>query len=155
MTETLRVSFGGLAANKLRSGLTVLGLMIGVASVIVLIAVGTGSSAAVTAQIDALGSNVLLVQNIPSLGGLRSGGTTTAAQLTLAAVSALQDKFLLPDVASVSPVVSADSVTLATTARPTAPPRSMEPLRVTSRLATTRSHKAPGSPAHKSKPTAA
>ena len=40
MTETLRVALAGLAANKLRSGLTILGLMIGVGSVIVLIAVG-------------------------------------------------------------------------------------------------------------------
>ena len=45
--ETIRVAFAGLAANKLRTGLTILGLMIGVGSVIVLIAVGTGSSAAV------------------------------------------------------------------------------------------------------------
>ena len=61
MSETLRVALAGLAANKLRSGLTILGLMIGVGSVIVLIAVGTGSSTAVENQIDALGSNVLLV----------------------------------------------------------------------------------------------
>ena len=45
MSETVRVAFGGLAANKLRSGLTILGLMIGVGSVIVLISVGTGSFA--------------------------------------------------------------------------------------------------------------
>ncbi len=63
--ETIRVAFAGLAANKLRSGLTILGLMIGVGSVIVLIAVGTGSSAAVQSQIDALGSNVLLVSTTP------------------------------------------------------------------------------------------
>ena len=76
MIETVRVALGGLSANKLRSGLTILGLMIGVGSVIVLIAVGTGSSAAVTNQIDALGSNVLLVSGAPSLGGLffRGGG---------------------------------------------------------------------------------
>ena len=43
-TGTLRVAWGGLAANKLRSGLTILGMTIGVASVIVLIAVGNGSS---------------------------------------------------------------------------------------------------------------
>ena len=42
--ETFRIAIGGLLANKLRSGLTVLGLTIGVASVIVLISVGTGSS---------------------------------------------------------------------------------------------------------------
>ena len=80
MIETVRVALGGLSANKLRSGLTILGLMIGVGSVIVLIAVGTGSSAAVTNQIDALGSNVLLVSGAPSLGGLffRGGGGARA-----------------------------------------------------------------------------
>ena len=70
MTETVRVALTGLSANKLRSGLTILGLMIGVGSVIILVAVGTGSSAAVQSQIEALGSNVLLVQSAPTLGGL-------------------------------------------------------------------------------------
>jgi putative ABC transport system permease protein len=110
MTETLRVAFAGLVANKLRSGLTILGLMIGVGSVIVLIAVGTGSSNAVQAQIDALGSNVLLVQSTPSLGGLR--GTSSSTALTPADATALQNSFKAPDVQSVSPVVSAGSVTL-------------------------------------------
>jgi putative ABC transport system permease protein len=111
MIESIRVALSGLAANKLRSGLTILGLMIGVGSVIVLIAVGTGSSNAVQSQIDALGSNVLLVQTTPTLGGLRgtaSGGTS----LTLADVTALQNTITAPDVASVSPVVNANSVTL-------------------------------------------
>jgi putative ABC transport system permease protein len=112
MIESIRVALSGLGANKLRSGLTILGLMIGVGSVIVLIAVGTGSSNAVQQQIDALGSNVLLVQSGPSLGGLRSGGASTSAALTLADVTALQNTFTAPDVASVSPVVSANSVTL-------------------------------------------
>ena len=43
MIEIVRVALAGLTANKLRTGLTVIGLMIGVGSVIVLIAVGTGS----------------------------------------------------------------------------------------------------------------
>jgi putative ABC transport system permease protein len=68
VTETVRVALSGLAANKLRSGLTILGLMIGVGSVIVLIAVGTGSSSAVQSQIDALGSNVLTVTSTGALG---------------------------------------------------------------------------------------
>ena len=63
-------------ANKLRSALTILGLMIGVGSVIVLISVGNGSSTAVQKQIDALGSNVLMVIATPSLGGL--GGARPA-----------------------------------------------------------------------------
>ena len=56
MIETIRVALAGLAANKLRSGLTILGLMIGVGSVIVLIAVGTGSSAAVRTRSISLGA---------------------------------------------------------------------------------------------------
>ena len=111
MSETIAVAFAGLTANKLRSGLTILGLMIGVGSVIVLIAVGTGSSNAVEQQIDALGSNVLMVSATPSLGGLRSGASAST-KLTLADVSALQNRFKAPDVQSVSPVVNANIVTL-------------------------------------------
>ena len=102
MIETVRVALAGLAANKLRSGLTILGLMIGVGSVIVLIAVGTGSSAAVTNQIDQLGSNVLLVSGAPTLGGLfRGGGATASAStgLTVADANALANPFQAPDVA--------------------------------------------------------
>ena len=112
MSETIRVALGGLAANKLRTGLIVLGLMIGVGSVIVLIAVGTGSSTAVQNQIDSLGSNVLMVISSSGLGGLR-GSTTSGSQLTLGDATALQNRFLAPDVKSVSPVVSANGVTLA------------------------------------------
>jgi putative ABC transport system permease protein len=110
MIETIRVAFAGIVANKLRSGLTILGLMIGVGSVIVLIAVGTGSSDAVQKQIDALGSNVLLVQSAQGLGGARGASSSTA--LTAADATALQNSFQAPDVASVSPVVTANGVTL-------------------------------------------
>ncbi len=115
MIETVRVALAGLAANKLRSGLTILGLMIGVGSVIVLIAVGTGSSAAVTNQIDQLGSNVLLVSGAPTLGGLfRGGGGAASASsgLTVADANALVNPYQAPDVESSSPVVTANSVTL-------------------------------------------
>jgi putative ABC transport system permease protein len=109
--ESLRVAFAGLIANKLRSALTILGLTIGVGSVIVLIAVGTGSSNAVQKQIDALGSNVLLVQNATALGGLR-GTPTSSTSLTLADANALENSYQAPDVQSVSPVVNANGVTL-------------------------------------------
>jgi putative ABC transport system permease protein len=112
MTETVRVAFAGLAANKLRSGLTILGLMIGVGSVIVLVAVGTGSSSAVEQQIESLGSNVLLVTSGPTLGGLRGGAQTSATSLTMADANALESKLQAPDVASASPVVNANDVTL-------------------------------------------
>jgi putative ABC transport system permease protein len=112
MTETVRVALGGLSANKLRTALTVLGLMIGVGSVIVLIAVGTGSSSAVEKQIDALGSNVLLVTSATQLGGFGGGGQSSSTSLSLADADALQDHFKAPDVKSVSPVVNGSSVTL-------------------------------------------
>jgi putative ABC transport system permease protein len=111
MIETIRVAFAGLLANRLRSGLTILGLTIGVGSVIVLIAVGTGSSDAVQKQINALGSNVLLVQNTSAIGGLR-GTTSSSTALTPADATALENRFQAPDVADVSPVVTASGVTL-------------------------------------------
>jgi len=112
--EILRVALGGLTANKLRSGLTILGLMIGVGSVIVLIAVGTGSSSAVENQIDSLGSNVLLVSGAPTLGGLfgRGGGASAGTGLTLADANALAGSVQAPDVKTSSPVANANSVTL-------------------------------------------
>ena len=112
MTETLRVAFGGLSANKLRTMLTVLGLMIGVGSVIVLIAVGTGSSSAVEKQIDALGSNVLLVTSATQLGGFGAFAGSSSNSLTLDEADALENRFKAPDVKSVSPVVTGSSVTL-------------------------------------------
>jgi putative ABC transport system permease protein len=108
--EVIRVAWAGLVANALRSALTILGLMIGVGSVIVLIAVGTGSSDAVARQIDALGSNVLLVSSGPTLGGLFGGGA--AQPLTVADANALVNRYTAPDVLSASPVVNAGSVTL-------------------------------------------
>jgi putative ABC transport system permease protein len=110
--ETLRIAWSGITANKLRSGLTILGMTIGVASVIVLIAVGNGSSKAVQSRIQSLGTNVLLVQ---SSGGSRGGArasTTTSVSLTKADAEALQNPSLAPDVRSASPVVNASSVKL-------------------------------------------
>jgi putative ABC transport system permease protein len=111
--ETLRIAWGGIAANKLRSGLTILGMTIGVASVIILIAVGNGSSKAVTESIQALGTNVLLVQSGGIRGAGRLGGADAGAvSLTKQDAAALQDKQLAPDVKSAAPVVDATDVTL-------------------------------------------
>ncbi|WP_027006666.1 ABC transporter permease [Conexibacter woesei] len=113
LAETLRIALGGIVANKLRSGLTILGMTIGVASVIVLVAVGNGSKQQVQASVRALGSNVLLVQSQGARGGpgLFGGGGATVS-LTQADATALQDPFNAPDVKSASPVVTASSTTL-------------------------------------------
>src|SRR5580698_11497314 len=68
--ESFKFAMQGVTANKMRSTLTMLGIVIGIASVITLVAVGTGSSAAVQASIDRLGSNTLYVlPNPPGVGG--------------------------------------------------------------------------------------
>ena len=105
--ETLRLALAGIFANKLRSGLTILGMTIGVASVIVLIAVGNGSSKAVQASIQALGSNVLLVQSGFSFGGTATSTFTAPVSLSIADASALQNRTEAPDVAAAAPTVNA------------------------------------------------
>jgi putative ABC transport system permease protein len=110
MKETIATAWAGLTANKLRSGLTILGLMIGVGSVIALIAVGRGSDSAVESEISSLGSNTLTVSAAQTLGGLFGSGTTSG--LTMADADALDNHFEDPDVKSVSPVEDASSVTL-------------------------------------------
>jgi putative ABC transport system permease protein len=110
--ETLRIAWGGILANKLRSGLTILGMTIGVAAVIILIAVGNGSSKAVEERIENLGTNVLLVESGALRGGARFGGSTSAVSLTKQDAAALQNRSEAPDVKSASPVVNATGVTL-------------------------------------------
>jgi putative ABC transport system permease protein len=110
--ETLRIALGGILANKLRSGLTILGMTIGVASVIVLVAVGNGSKQEVQAGIQALGSNVLLVQAGGARGGPGFGGGSSGFTLTQQDATALEDEFNAPDVKSASPVVTSSSPTL-------------------------------------------
>jgi putative ABC transport system permease protein len=100
--EVVRFALRGLSANKLRSALTMLGILIGVAAVILLVAVGNGSAKAISDRIEALGTNTITVM---SAG--RGGSTSTALTTTIS--DALVDKELAPDVASVSPVVSASA----------------------------------------------
>jgi putative ABC transport system permease protein len=109
--ESVRAAFGGIAANPLRSLLTILGMTIGVASVIVLIAVGNGSKRKVQAGIQALGTNVLLVQAQGAFGGPGAFGRSSVT-LTQKDADALQDEFNAPDVKSASPVVNASSASL-------------------------------------------
>jgi putative ABC transport system permease protein len=105
--ETLRLALTGIFANKLRSGLTILGMTIGVASVIVLIAVGNGSSRAVAASIEALGTNVLLVEPGFSFGGTAVTSITAPISLTIADANALESKVAAPDVQAAAPAVTA------------------------------------------------
>ena len=71
---TLRTAFRALRRNKLRSALTMLGVVIGVAAVIVMVSIGQGATAAVQAQIRSLGTNLLIIiPGATTSGGVRSG----------------------------------------------------------------------------------
>ena len=106
--DTLRIAWHGINANLLRSTLTVLGVMIGVSAVIILLAVGTGSSAAVSSRINALGTNTITVLGTGRFGRGRSttGTQSQTANLTTQSVQAIESPSQAPDVASVSPVVT-------------------------------------------------
>ncbi|MGW4484069.1 ABC transporter permease [Amycolatopsis sp. NPDC004368] len=102
--EVLRFAVRGLTANKLRSTLTTLGITIGVASVILLVAVGNGASAAIAASIQGLGTDVVNVS--PSRGG---GQGSEARPLTVQDAHALVDPVGAPDVKAASPVVNTNA----------------------------------------------
>jgi putative ABC transport system permease protein len=108
--DVVRMALGGVNANKLRSALTMLGVLIGVSAVIILVAVGTGSSRQIEQRIDALGTNTLTVINTGRFGAARSvastGTQSQAAELTTADVNKISNPNNAPDVESVSPVLS-------------------------------------------------
>ena len=90
--ETVRVALGALRANKLRSLLTMLGIVIGVAAVIAVVALGRGAQKAVNDRIAALGTTLLTVSpgQAFGMGGVRTGGG--GAKLTMDDAKALTDR---------------------------------------------------------------
>jgi len=90
--ESLRVALRGLVANKMRSGLTMLGVVIGVASVIALMSIGSGAQASITEQINDVGSNLVMVMPSGSNG-----------QLTDEDVETIADQRFVPDALVVAP----------------------------------------------------
>ena len=103
--EALRMAVNGLLANRLRSGLTMLGILIGVTAVIMLVAVGNGESIQINNQIQSLGANVIYVYpaNAKGSGGI-SQGFGTGQSLTQADVDALNRRQQDPDVVAAIPI---------------------------------------------------
>jgi len=107
VSEAVRIAFQGVLSNRLRSLLTMLGITIGVAAVIILVAVGNGSAVAVQQRIENLGTNVVAIQPGGFGFGRGSGGFQSSfTQLTTKDVKALQDPSAAPDIKSVTPVVT-------------------------------------------------
>ncbi len=104
LVESFRVALRALGANKLRSALTMLGIVIGVAAVIALMAAGQGVQIFVTEQFQGIGTNLLFV--LPNIGRTgRLGGPMFLRPLTMGDVRALSDPLRLPDVVRVAPQI--------------------------------------------------
>ncbi|MFE6733941.1 ABC transporter permease [Microbacterium sp. NPDC057650] len=103
-SETLSTAWHAIRSHTLRSLLTVLGILVGVAAVVVTVGLGLGTQKDVSEQISSLGSNLLIVSPGSSTDstGIRGGfGTSTTLKATDA--TALQSEVAAPDVKSVAP----------------------------------------------------
>ncbi len=109
LAESLRVALRALGANKLRSALTMLGIVIGVAAVIALVAAGQGVQASVTEQLRGMGTNLLVIY------AGRPGAGDSFRSLTMGDAEALSDPEWLPDVALVAPELSQQATVVAGT----------------------------------------
>jgi len=97
--QSILEALESLSSNKLRSGLTILGIVIGVGAVIAMLAIGTGAQATITGSISGIGTNLLFV--------LRGGSEEirNPQPLTLSDADALMDPFAAPSVLAVAPVI--------------------------------------------------
>ncbi len=89
-----------LGANKTRSALTILGIVIGVAAVIAMLAVGAGAQNTITGTISGIGTNLLFV-----FSGNMQEDVRNPKPLTMSDVEALRDEFQAPSVAAVAPMI--------------------------------------------------
>ncbi|MEO6630035.1 MAG: ABC transporter permease [Aquihabitans sp.] len=108
--ETVRTGLDAVLAHRMRSMLTMLGIVIGVSSVILTVGLGQGAQDEVREQIDSLGSNLLVVSpgSSTSTTGVR-GGFGSASTLTLADARAIDDSDVVPDVSAVAPITASNS----------------------------------------------
>jgi len=95
-----------LTINKLRTGLAMLGIIIGIGSVIALVSLGQGSQQSVSNQIESLGANLLTISPGSQQGGFIRGGAGSATTLTLDDANAIMSSSTVTDVSAVSPEYS-------------------------------------------------
>jgi len=107
VVETFRTALEAVVSRRMRSSLTVLGIMIGIAAVILTVGLGEGAQQQVSSEITALGSNLLTISpgSTTSSSGIR-GGFGSASTLTVGDATALSSKTVAPDIAAVAPTTS-------------------------------------------------
>ncbi len=102
--STVKIAVNALSINKMRSGLTMLGIIIGVAAVIAMISIGSGASEQVSKQIASIGSNLLMVlPGTSTSGGLRMGFGSTPTLTSDDAKAIAQE---VPDAAYAAPILN-------------------------------------------------
>ncbi len=107
LIENLQLAWSGITANKVRSGLTMLGVVIGVGTVIALVSIGQGATSQITERLSSSGTNLLFVSPgmLGGPGGVRGGGGS-ATSLTMADAAAIADPDKVQDVVAVAPEFS-------------------------------------------------
>jgi putative ABC transport system permease protein len=101
LIECFHIAVRALGANKLRAGLTMLGMIIGVASVIALMSVGNGATASITSRVEGMGSNLLFISpGATSSAGVKNAAGS-AASLTLEDAKAISEN--IPNIVGVAP----------------------------------------------------
>ena len=103
MGDVIRIALRALGRNKMRTILTMLGIMVGIGAVISAVAIGQGGSSAIQAQLVALGTNLVWIEaGGKNVNGVRTGNGATK---TLTVEDALAIKNEVPEIASMSPNV--------------------------------------------------
>ena len=107
MKRVLLGTFTSLSANKMRTGLTILGIVIGVAAVIAMLAIGQGAQNSITSSINSIGTNLLFVSAGAQSRFFGGGGNVVRniRQLTMADAQALMDPLQAPAVEAVAPIL--------------------------------------------------
>lgn len=101
LKDILKETFWSLSANKVRSGLTILGIVIGIASVITMVSIGQGAQASIASSIQSIGSNLIIVRPGAQRSGGVSGGAGSSATLTMEDANAIKTE--IPSVNEVAP----------------------------------------------------
>ena len=105
LVATFKLALRALARNKMRSMLTMLGIIIGVGAVIAMVGIGQGASASIQSQISQLGDNMLYVSAGSSNAGGARGGSGSAATLSVEDIQAIENE--IPSVRATSPNIRA------------------------------------------------
>ena len=126
-TETIKSALDSLVERRTRSLLTMLGILIGIAAVILTVGLGEGAQNKVTSAISSLGTNLLIITpGSVTSGGVR-GGLGSSSSLTLADANALASSVDCPDISQVSAVLQHGAVLTAGSSNWTAPVSGVSP----------------------------